>query len=263
MAKISVSSFLKNVNSVLALNPKYEQPGDLRKQPPTMDCIGLPIESIRRAGGTYNGVHGSNWAARFEVSNFRPIKDTSDLIVGDVVFKAYKEDNPSYTLPAKYRKGGKNYTGDLNDYYHVGVVCSVEPLVIKHMTSPHYKTDTALGKWSYAGELNAVDYGDISIPVKEVETVDEEWKVSGGTLNLRMRPDQSSVRIIGIPDHTVIKVVEKTNDEWWKIEWGKHTGYVKAKFLEPVTGGTGLTLEERIERLEARVFAMENIIGKG
>lgn len=84
----------------------------------------------------------------------RKINKANDLHIGDIVFKAYEPDESGYDLPNRYKPGGAYYDGDLRDYYHVGVVTSVDPLSITHMTTPTVKVDTKLGKWGYFGTLS-------------------------------------------------------------------------------------------------------------
>jgi len=83
----------------------------------------------------------------------KKIGKIGELKTGDIVFKAYDPGDSGYDLPDRYKPGGAYYDGDLNDYYHVGVVTSVSPFQITHMTTPTVKVDTKLGKWGYYGKL--------------------------------------------------------------------------------------------------------------
>jgi len=100
----------------------------------------------------WTGIHGSNWAARKEAVNLHPVKSVADLEVGDMVLKACEPGTKGYSLPARYKKGGAYYNSDLKDYYHAGLVYSVNPLQIRHMSSK-MTTDTKIGKWNYAAKL--------------------------------------------------------------------------------------------------------------
>lgn len=77
-----------------------------------------------------------------------------------MVLKAYEPGAKRYNLPARYKPGGGHHNGDLRDYYHIGIVKSVRPLRILHMTSPAAKTDTSLGKWAYHGQLKRITYDE-------------------------------------------------------------------------------------------------------
>ncbi|MBQ9632239.1 MAG: hypothetical protein IJV04_04895, partial [Lachnospiraceae bacterium] len=62
---ISVTDFLARVEQIAAEEPGYQlgHSGDDNQ----CDCIGLIIGAIRRAGGQWRGIHGSNYAARNEL----------------------------------------------------------------------------------------------------------------------------------------------------------------------------------------------------
>ena len=59
-----VDKFLEKVMQIYNSNPKRREPGD--GSDGYCDCIGLPIGAVRRMGLKWNGIHGSNWAARKE-----------------------------------------------------------------------------------------------------------------------------------------------------------------------------------------------------
>ena len=144
VSQISLEDFLSRLQEIASENPSYRIGGSAKDG--TCDCIGLIIGAIRRAGGSWLGIHGSNYAARNEVLSLAGIRRAEELSVGELVFKHYTPAEKGYSLPDRYRKGR-----DLNDYCHVGIVLSVHPLRILHMTAPACKTDTALGKWSHHG----------------------------------------------------------------------------------------------------------------
>ena len=135
MKTIDVSAFLDQVDVISAMQPDYRHGGS--GDDGTCDCIGLVIGAIRRGGGAWPGMHGSNYAARNEMISLTEINEARDLSVGELVFKHYRPGERGYDLPERYRGGL-----DWNDYYHVGVVISVAPLKIRHMSSPGIRTDT-------------------------------------------------------------------------------------------------------------------------
>jgi len=119
------------------------------------------IGAIRRSGGSWPGLHGSNYAARFEMDSLLPFSRRADLQVGELVYKARKPGQSGYSLPTRYQTGRSYCTGDLLDYYHVGVVLSVSPLRIQHMTTPSMKTDTRIGNWKYHGWCKRIRTSEI------------------------------------------------------------------------------------------------------
>ena len=183
---ISLSAFLANVSVIVSKNPAYRLGGSGTDGP--CDCIGLIIGAIRRSGGKWTGIHGSNYAARSETSNLQPISSSSDLKIGEVVYKKRNPGASAYSLPDRYRKGGAQYNGDLADYYHVGIVESVSPLRIRHMTSPKMSLDTKLGAWAAHGWLKKVEQPD-SQP--DASSTDAQGK--NASLNGTAETDQQMV----------------------------------------------------------------------
>ncbi|MBQ9252074.1 MAG: hypothetical protein IJ188_05515, partial [Clostridia bacterium] len=215
---------------ILSLHPSYRTGGSGKDG--TCDCIGLIIGALRRAGGKWPGLHGSNYAARKELVSLKRIDSSNDLSLGDLVFKAYVPSSKGYNLPARYKPGGSYFTGDLLDYYHVGVVTSKNPLHITHMTSPSAKVDTSLGKWSYHGFLKAFSKDE----KKEGEEEMVEMVVSsqtGSTVYLRPEKSTSAPWLVKVPvgDHVFATVGD---DGWAKVRWNDRNGYMMSRFLQPV-----------------------------
>lgn len=114
------------------------------------DCIGLIIGAVRLMGKTWDGIHGSNYAARYKTANLAPLTGANALAVGNIVYKARGPKDVKYDLPGRY-----DSHLDKLDYYHVGVVTSIDPLEITHCTGVPggIKRDNSLGAWKYYGEL--------------------------------------------------------------------------------------------------------------
>ncbi|MBQ4639347.1 MAG: SH3 domain-containing protein [Clostridia bacterium] len=183
------------------------------------DCIGLIIGAIRLAGGKWTGTHGSNYAARNEMLNFQPIPSASALRLNDLVFKHRQPGAEDYALPSSY-KGHP----DQNDYYHVGVVTSVTPLVITHCTgvAGGIKKDTALGKWSHFGTWKGI----------ENEVCDTRpYTVTGGRLKVRSAPGEKTT-VIGYLENGETVQGAVHNADWVYVP--EKRGYCMAKYLQPV-----------------------------
>ena len=233
---VTIKLFIEKVLYIKSLNPKRREPGD--GSDGYCDCIGLVIGAIRRCGLKWTGIHGSNWAARKEAVNLHPVKSISDLEVGDVVLKGCQPGTSGYALPARYKKGGQYYNGDLTDYYHAGVVTSLNPFNITHMSSK-MTVDTKLGKWNYAMRakplVNAGAY--TNNPATHTDTTPSsgtQAKVvapSGGTVNMRRTPSLKGALVMRVPLGTIVNIVSP-GEEWCKITYGNKTGYMMAKFLE-------------------------------
>lgn len=153
MAQITLSEFMTGLDENIGRVTEYVSGGDGTAG--ECDCIGLIIGAIRLAGGSWTGTHGSNYAARYEMSSFAAIPAASSLRVGDLVYKHYEPGASGWSLPSSYSDHD-----DQNDYYHVGVVRSADPLEIVHCTTVDggIKYDSSLGAWSHYGRLSKVDY---------------------------------------------------------------------------------------------------------
>lgn len=244
-----LKKFLDQIQVIKATNPTYRQPGD--GSDGTCDCIGLIIGAIRRCGLKWTGIHGTNWTARKGSTNFRMITKESELEVGDLVMKAKKPGDAGYLLPARYKKGGVYYNGDLNDYYHVGVVTSLEPLNITHM-SKKMTVDKKLGSWKYAmrakvledaGAYTAPDMPDVKLPTQPVVYIPPEGTPRAGTkakvtapsgkyVKMRAEPSQKCGLYEEVPVGAIV-TIEQPGETWAKISYGKRKNwYMMAKYLE-------------------------------
>jgi len=253
---ISSKELIAKAEEIAAEEPAYEH-GHWGKDG-YCDCIGLIIGAIRRAGGQWRGLHGSNYAARREVRKLEKIVSNADLKPGEAVFKAYEPGQGGYSLPERYEKGGEYYDGDLRDYYHVGIVESVYPLRIRHMTTPKPKMDTAIGRWGWHGALKKVAYGEEEKPMGQAEY--QARVIGNGLLNMRREPNRESARIMQLAVGSVVTVTDETNDEWRQISYGGHTGYVMAEYLEKdVTLGTYIQVEKKV--LEAIYDEIGDMLG--
>lgn len=230
---VPLDTFLEKMKVIYNSHPAYHQPGD--GSGGVCDCIGLIIGSIRRSGGSWTGIHGSNYAARWEIDDPIEIKSVSDLFVGMAVFK-YNTDPKD--LPAKYKDPkNKYYNGDLRDFYHVGTVISVNPLKIMHMTSPSARIDKDLGKWRYGGKLKKVKYdggGTILVEKFKAKVVVS----SGSTVNMRKTSNPDSALVTRIPNGTIIPIFDDST-EMYQTQYENKVGYVNSKFLQKIGGGGG------------------------
>lgn len=251
-----VQKFLAMVEVIKRLNPAYKQPGDGSNG--TCDCIGLIIGALRRMGLKWPGIHGSNYAARYETVDLKKIASVSSLALGDIVYKAYEKGNSKWELPNRYWTGHAYCNNDFNDYYHVGVVTSIGPVIITHMTTPRIKTLTVrsmsdLGNWNYFGKckvlVNASKNGsgtdEPAVTVPTTTPVPSEGSkaivVADNGLPVKMReyPSTSCRTWINVLCGTEVTIVEP-GEEWAKINGcGRQGWYMMAKFLDIIGDGKG------------------------
>lgn len=239
---IPLDKFLAAVRQNASRVTRYESGGD--GSDGGCDCIGLIIGAVKLAGGTWNGVHGSNWAARNEVNDLHKVTKAAQLDLGDIVFKAKLPGDSGYSLPARYKN-----SGDLLDHYHVGVVTAIDPLCITHCTSVAggIKRDTALGSWAHAGRLKSVDYEGEVIPLYTAIVSAQ----NGKSVNLRKSPSANAKVLEQIPCGTNVEVLEETNADWAKVLDHGVTGYMMRKFLNATGDLLALTKDDAKRLYEA------------
>lgn len=226
MSQILLHAYLQNIDAIADEAPSYQLGHD--GSDGKCDCIGLVIGAIRRTGGSWEGTHGSNYAARNEMDYLLPVTDPDDLNVGEVVYKASMPGQANYNLPSRY-----DDDPDRRDYYHVGVVRSVDPLRIVHCTGPGIVVDTKLGKWNYRGWLRKVSQeGDT--PMSEVKTA-VITADSGSTVNLRSKPDGDLVD--RIPVGATVTVASQ-QDGWVRVAYAGKSGWMMEKFVQAVGDAT-------------------------
>ena len=257
---ISKDKFLEKVQEIADSKPSYKLGHD--GSDGTCDCIGLIIGAIRRAGGKWPGTHGSNYAARFAVGGMMRNVSAADLEPGWLVFKALGPMDAGYDLPDKYRAGGAAYTGDVMDYYHVGIVTGVEPLAITHCTKgggvDGVTVDTQQGDWRYAALCTMVDYSDSDGGGEDME---ERRAVvvsgDGNPVKLRSTPSTDKPYLAKVPVGTVVEVMQDAQG-WAQVRLPSgQVGYMMTKFLEfegaedvPESGQDETFEAEVLDRLE-------------
>ena len=103
--------------------------------------------------------------------------------MGEIVFKARNPGDSSYSLPDRYKSGGANCTGDLRDYYHVGVITRVHPLEITHCSTSvegnSIHRDSVLGRWKFGGRLKGINYKsnrEEKVEMAKVYLYQSKWK---------------------------------------------------------------------------------------
>ena len=225
---VTVSAFtgaiMRNADRV----KKYVEGGD--GSGGKCDCVGLLIGAERLLGIKYSGIHGSNYFARNFTYDLHRVTKASQLVVGQVVYKAKQPGESGYDLPSRY-----DNDPDRLDYYHIGYVLSVSPLKIVHCSAGGIHYDTKLRNWSYAGYIKGVDYMGTNVP--EPQIPDEIGAAyvdvpNDGTVNVRKSPKGNSAVQNRIREGTIVNVIG-FDGEYAKVEYTV-TGYIQNKFLREV-----------------------------
>lgn len=221
---MTTTDFITRVLAIADSRPTYREGGTGADG--TCDCIGLVMGALKRK----YPIHSTNYYARYEMDRLAPLTDARQLLKGDLVYKA-REDKG--TLNARYLPGGRYYTGDLLDYYHVGVVTSTEPLIITHCTSTGnvdgITTDTSIRGWTHYGADAQVEYDtEEAIPTETTPAI--VTAPNGKTVNMRKIPDQSGAVIKMVPIGQTVQIRTQAQG-WAQIEHGGDIGYMMTQYL--------------------------------
>lgn len=267
MSKIKVSDLLSELNIMLKEHWSYIW-GSASKG--CVDCSGALVYVFRKYG--HSIYHGSNRIARVEVDELLPISQAKP---GMVAFKARNPGDAKYALPSAYKSGGKNYNGDLRDFYHVGVV-GQNGKVLNAQSSSTGFVESPIKTWTCVGYLKQVDYGDMQEDNMTNDSIDicgtaEVIVESGTTVRMRSKPLKNAPIVANVKVGTLVNLLETTSD-WCQIEVNGKVGYMMSKFLNKIDSVQESepdlsdfidipALVNRVENLEARVTVLEGGVG--
>ena len=268
---IPLNQFLSCVQQNAARVREYESGGD--GSGGKCDCIGLIIGALGLAGFRWPGVHGSNWAARNAMSSFDHIADAREMFLGEIVYKAREPGEDKYALPSRYAD-----SGDLRDYYHVGVVTKVDPLEITHCTSVPggIQRDSKMGNWRWGGKLKYVDYDEGGGQMEPIYQAKVHAEGNDYPVKMRVQARTSAKILAKIPQGTIVDVlgiVGSDEGDWGFILYNGQTGYMMKQYLIPVHDGDEdeedmvkvprETLETWADVLEEMARDVRERLGKG
>lgn len=187
-----------------------------------VDCSGAFVYAYRLHGMKI--AHGSNAIARNYVERLQPIENA---VPGMAAFKVKLPGASGYSLPEKYRT-----SGDLRDFYHVGLVDSTGKYVLNAKSTQAGFSRDPLSKWAVVGRLDAVNYSSESkggIPMQMVVSCP-----AGETVRLRTAPKTSAAVVAKIPAGTAVSAEDVGDADWLLVRWEGKTGYMMRKFLSTV-----------------------------
>lgn len=239
MDKIPVANILRDFNVMLKEHWKYG--ADTKTG--TVDCSGAFVWSYQNNG--HNIYHGSNRIAREEVEKIYPIGSVK-IVPGMAAFKHKNQTDNGYALPSVYKSGGSHYNGDLNDYYHIGLIDNDTSQVLNaQSTATGFVSSDIRNGWSHVGYLKQVDYGDnkqIGLDKTLVDN-DEDASPSSGVITaivtaesgstVKMRATASTTERMWwpVPIGSDVLVTGAEKGGWTPIAWGGHRGYMMSVFL--------------------------------
>ena len=259
MPMISLDRLLQGVRSIKALSPTYRTGGTGADG--TCDCVGLIMGAMYRAGRKKYDMHSSNYFARYQMENLDAISSADDCFLGEIVYKFIDSTDD---LHERYLSGGRYYTGDEMDYYHVGIVTSINPLAITHCTSGGGANgiivDTKIGRWLRGGRLLGVDYDDYSMGGDDTMAIQFAAVTSENGLSVKLRSSKSAKNesniLVKLPVGTVVRVQEQ-GDDWCRVECSyngtAYSGFMMSDFLEPTDAPSDDEVEESVDSDEEQV----------
>lgn len=218
-----------------------------------VDCSGAFVYAFRKHGASI--YHGSNRIARTEIVELLPMNQAKE---GMAAFKLREPGNARYALPSSYQTGGSHCNGDLNDYYHIGLV-GRDGQILNAQSSATGFVRSKASTWHCCGYLRQVNYGQEGSPMEEALYQATVTASSGKTVNLRKAAGTSFAVLEKVNIGTTVDVIEE-GAEWCRIRTASNTGFMMACFLtgngssSPSGTSDGQTIEERVAALEKAVF---------
>lgn len=243
MSKITSEQIKNDFEEIVGW--KYVTPGtnDING----IDCSGAWVRCYKKHG--YSILHGSNSIFRKECSSTGKINSKSDLKVGMMVFKNRFDGKE----PEKYQGDG------LGNFYHIGAVTSINPLVITHATSPNAKQDTkfnsSMNGWTHWGIGNKVELTEVT-ETDATEGGNEAVAEAGElqnkncrvvtddktSVNMRKEGNKKGALVVRVPYNEIVLVTSDNGDDYVGTRWedaigvyknvGKiYAGYMAREFL--------------------------------
>lgn len=255
MAKIAVSDLLADFQRMRDEHWAYVAGASSEGK---VDCSGAFVWAYRQHGQKI--YHGSNRIARMEVAGLLPVSQAQP---GMAAFKLRAPGHSKYDLPSGYKPGGKYHNGDLNDYYHIGLVCENGKVLNAQSTATGF-VESPIKSWDCVGYLNKVDYGgeDKMEENTNVLGVGTVYAQTGKTVNLRESATKSSTIVERVKIGAEVNVLEDFG-EWLKVETADHQGYMMACYVvnQVEDANDVQILRDRLDALEARIQALEGGAG--
>ena len=239
-----------------------------------VDCSGAFVYAYKKLLGQ-SIIHGSNGIARrWVVNGMLPISMAQP---GMVAFKAKQPGEEGYDLPERYRERGTSYTGDVSDYYHIGLVDDDARFVLNaKSTKDGFSRDglTAKNGWDYVAYLQEVEYPNS----EKKDVIGMEAKVvlptgsAGETVNMRENARKDAKLIMRVPVGSVVEVLTDQG-QWCKVEYSGRQGWMMSNYLEysgqEGESGDSITIEDRekietaLQMIEKQIEIVRATLGRG
>lgn len=231
-----------------------------------VDCSGAFVYAFGLFGISYP--NGSNMIARgYTVGRLLPISEAKP---GMAAFKAHPPGEKGYNLPDKYKIRGSAYNGDLNDYYHIGLIDHDTGYVLNAKGTAYGFCRDRLGpSWDYVAELKYVDYEGSGETVKARVVLPAG--ATGNTVNMRKSPSRTADIVCKVPVGAEIDIIDDQG-QWCEIAYDGKTGYMMSNYIEyEGQDGESETLtpedQKRIDQaltvMQEQIDIIGSIVGRG
>ena len=196
------------------------------------DCIGSIWKILEQYGAKTSYV-GSNWFARHELKNMRPLTDKSQLYDGCAVLKTVMPNQGGYNLPDRYLSDA-----DLIDYNHIGIGTDEGEILDSTRTAsgrdgPGISTaKIGPNSWDIIADFEDVDYSGETKPPQEGADLLIGYINLPPTSNVfhRISPSNGSQWYGRINGGEAVEIVSVGAD-WTRVRHGGNDGYVMSKFI--------------------------------
>lgn len=201
------------------------------------DCINSIWKILERYGAKTQLV-GSNWFARHELRNMRPLTDKSQLYDGCAVLKTVLPGQAGYNLPSRYQSDA-----DQIDYNHIGIGTDEGEILDSTRTAsgrdgPGISTaKIGPNSWDIIGEFKDVDYSNMPNKDGDYSNAEESGSMIGyidlpatGNVFHRINASKESAWWGRINGQEQVEVVSVKNG-WVRVRYNGRDGYVDAKYV--------------------------------
>lgn len=136
--------------------------------------------------------------------------------------------NGKRTDGRELKPGTAVFTGTDGDHGHIGLYIGGGEVIEAAGTQQGViKSKVTASKWTYWGELKAVDYA------KEDEPVAEGYaKVTGKRVALRQEPSTRATVILRVNTGETVKIEPEPAKKWEYVTYNGKTGWMMKEFLE-------------------------------
>lgn len=196
------------------------------------DCIGSIWKILERYGAKTSYV-GSNWFARHELKNMRPLTNKSQLYDGCAVLKTVLPNQSGYALPDRYQSDA-----DPIDYNHIGIGTDAGEILDSTRTAsgrdgPGVSTaKIGPNSWDIIADFEDVEYGTApSEPAQEGAAMTGYINLpKDSNVKFRISPSNGSQWYGRINGGEAVEIVSDSG-EWTRVRYGGKDGYVMSKFV--------------------------------